>query len=89
MRNLKTVKVANCTLDGKHIYIQSMLSTPSYDIQASVDQAIELEKAGCEIVRAAIPDKDALKLIPAIKEKINIPLDKIPSRCYNECNLIN
>ena len=33
-----------------------------------------LEKAGCEIVRAAIPDMEAVKLIPAIKEAVNIPL---------------
>ncbi len=74
MRNIKPVKVGSCVLNGEHIYIQSMLSTPSYDIEASVNQAVELEKTGCEIVRAAIPDKDALKLIPAIKEKISIPL---------------
>ncbi len=74
MRNLKPVKVGNCVLDGNHIYIQSMLSAPSYDIEKSVNQAIELEKAGCEIVRAAIPDMEAVKLIPAIKEKVNIPL---------------
>ncbi len=74
MRNLKPVKVGNCVLDGNHIYIQSMLSTPSYDIEKSVNQAIELEQAGCEIVRAAIPDMEAVKLIAAIKEKVNIPL---------------
>ncbi|MBR4022024.1 MAG: flavodoxin-dependent (E)-4-hydroxy-3-methylbut-2-enyl-diphosphate synthase [Ruminococcus sp.] len=74
MRNLHAVKVGNCTLDGKHIYIQSMLNTRSDDIEGSVKQAVELEKAGCEIIRAAIPDMDAVKLIPAIKEKISIPL---------------
>lgn len=74
MRNLHAVKVGNCTLDGKHIYIQSMLNTRSDDIEGSVKQAVELEKAGCEIIRAAIPDMDAVKLIPSIKEKISIPL---------------
>lgn len=74
MRNLKPVKVGNCILDGKHIYIQSMLNTRSDDIDGSVNQAIELENAGCEIVRAAIPDMQAISLIPAIKEKISIPL---------------
>lgn len=74
MRNLHAVKVGNCTLDGKHIYIQSMLNTRSDDIEGSVKQAVELEKAGCEIIRAAIPDMDAVKLIPAIKERISIPL---------------
>lgn len=74
MRNIHTVKVGNCTLDGKNIYIQSMLNVRSDDIEGSVKQAVELEKAGCEIVRAAIPNMEAVKLIPAIKEKINIPL---------------
>lgn len=74
MRNVKTVKVGNCVLDGKHIYIQSMLNARSDDIEGNVKQAIELEKAGCEIIRTAIPDMEAVKLIPAIKSAVNIPL---------------
>lgn len=74
MRNVKAVKVGNCVLDGNHIYIQSMLNVRSDDIEGSVRQAVELEKAGCEIVRAAIPDMEAVKLIPAIKSAVNIPL---------------
>ena len=70
----KAVRVGNCVLDGKHIYIQSMLNTRSDDIAGSVAQAKALEQAGCEILRAAIPDKEALKLIPAIKEAVKIPL---------------
>lgn len=74
MRNVKAVRVGNCLLDGKHIYIQSMLNARSDDIDGSVKQAVELEKAGCEIIRAAIPDMDAVKLIPAIKSAVSIPL---------------
>lgn len=74
MRNVKPVKVGDCVLDGKHIYIQSMLNVNSNDIEESVKQAEELEKAGCEIIRIAIPDMNAIKLIPAIKEKISVPL---------------
>lgn len=74
MRNVKPVKVGDFILDGKHIYIQSMLNARSDDIEGSVKQAVELEKAGCEIIRAAIPDMNAVKLIPAIKEAVNIPL---------------
>ena len=70
----KAVRVGNFVLDGKHIYIQSMLNTRSDDIAGSVAQAKALEQAGCEILRAAIPDKEALKLIPAIKEAVKIPL---------------
>ncbi|MBQ8298079.1 MAG: flavodoxin-dependent (E)-4-hydroxy-3-methylbut-2-enyl-diphosphate synthase [Ruminococcus sp.] len=74
MRNVKPVRVGDCLLDGNHIYIQSMLNMRSDDIEGSVRQAIELEKAGCEIIRAAIPDKEAVKLIPAIKSAVKIPL---------------
>lgn len=74
MRNVKPVKVGDYILDGKHIYIQSMLNARSDDIEGSVKQAKELEAAGCEIIRAAIPDMDAVKLIPAIKEAVDIPL---------------
>ncbi len=74
MRNVKPVKLKDLTFDGRHIYIQSMLNTKSIDIDGSVRQAVELEKAGCEIIRAAIPDKDAIALIPAIKSAVNIPL---------------
>ncbi|MFI3324588.1 MAG: flavodoxin-dependent (E)-4-hydroxy-3-methylbut-2-enyl-diphosphate synthase [Clostridia bacterium] len=59
---------------GTPLTIQSMLNIHASDIENSVKQAIELEKAGCQIVRAAIPNMEAVKLIPAIKEKINIPL---------------
>lgn len=74
MRRVQPVKIKDCILDGNKIYIQSMLNVPSYDIEGSVRQACELEKAGCDIIRAAIPDMAALDLIPAIKEKISIPL---------------
>lgn len=74
MRSVHAVKVGNCTFDGKKIYIQSMLNIPASDIEGSVRQAAELEKAGCEIIRAAIPDMAAVKLIPAIKNTVKIPL---------------
>lgn len=74
MRNVKAVRVGNCLLDGKKIYIQSMLNVRSDDIEGSVKQAIELETAGCEIIRAAIPDMEAVKLIPALKEAVSVPI---------------
>ncbi len=74
MRNIRSVKVGSCTLDGKKIYIQSMLNVPASDIEGNVKQAVALGAAGCEIIRAAIPDMEAVKLIPAIKNAVNIPL---------------
>ena len=74
MRNVKPVRVGDCVLNGEHIYIQSMLNARSDNIEGSVRQAVELEKAGCEIIRAAIPNMSAVKLIPALKEAVKIPL---------------
>ncbi len=59
---------------GAKVSIQSMLNVPAEDIKNSIEQAVKLEKAGCEIIRAAIPNKDAVKLIPALKEAVNIPV---------------
>ena len=74
MRKLIPVKLKDLVFDGKKIYIQSMLNAKSTDIEGNVKQAVALEKAGCEILRVAIPDMDAVKLIPKIKEAISIPL---------------
>ena len=73
-RKVIPVKLKDLTFGEGKIYIQSMLNVPSTDIEESVAQALRLEEAGCDIIRAAIPDKEAVKLIPAIKEKVNIPL---------------
>lgn len=71
----KAVSVGSLTIGGgSNVTVQSMLSTPSYDIEKSVAQAVALEKAGCEIIRAAIPDMDAVRLIPALKEAVKAPI---------------
>ncbi|MGN0564705.1 MAG: flavodoxin-dependent (E)-4-hydroxy-3-methylbut-2-enyl-diphosphate synthase [Candidatus Heritagella sp.] len=59
---------------GAPVSVQSMLSVLSYEIEKSVQQAVALQQAGCEIIRLAIPDKEAVRLIPAIKEKVSVPL---------------
>jgi (E)-4-hydroxy-3-methylbut-2-enyl-diphosphate synthase len=51
-----------------------MLNTPSGDIEACVLQAKELEKAGCEIIRATVPDMNAVKTIASLKESVNVPI---------------
>lgn len=73
-RDVIPVKLGKLVFGSGKIYIQSMLDVPSTDIAGNVRQAVELEKAGCEILRVAVPDKEAVALIPAIKEKISIPL---------------
>lgn len=74
MRKLHSVKVGDLSLDGSRIYIQSMLNVPAENIDGNVKQAIRLEKAGCEIIRVSVPDMEAVRLIPAIKSEISIPL---------------
>ncbi len=74
MRKVRPVKLKNFTLDGNKIYVQSMLNVISNDIEGNVEQAVALEKAGCEIIRVSIPDEKALDLIPAIKKEISVPL---------------
>ena len=59
---------------GAPVTVQSMHNVPSPDIPGSVAQAKRLEEAGCQILRAAIPDRAAVALIPAIKEAVRIPL---------------
>ena len=74
MASIRQVKVKDLALGDGSVSIQSMLNTKSYDIPGSVEQAVRLEQAGCEIIRAAIPNKEAVALIPAIKEKVSVPL---------------
>jgi len=65
-RKVNPVRIGNLVLNGEKIYIQSMLNIPCNNIQGNVEQAVMLEKAGCEIVRVSIPDKESVKLIDAI-----------------------
>lgn len=71
---MKKVKIGNCVLGGEKIYIQSMLNVPADDVENSVKQAVELEKAGCEIIRAAVPRVENAVLIEALKNAVNAPI---------------
>lgn len=69
------VKAGNVKIGGgAPITIQSMLNVPASDIENSVKQAVELEKAGCQIIRTAVPNMDAVRLIDAIKQKVSVPI---------------
>ncbi|QNK41150.1 flavodoxin-dependent (E)-4-hydroxy-3-methylbut-2-enyl-diphosphate synthase [Caproicibacter fermentans] len=75
MRISKTVHVGSVAVGGgAKITVQSMLSRPSANLSGNVSQAKALEKAGCEILRVAVPDAESVALIPAIKQSVNIPL---------------
>ncbi|MDE6032103.1 MAG: flavodoxin-dependent (E)-4-hydroxy-3-methylbut-2-enyl-diphosphate synthase, partial [Oscillospiraceae bacterium] len=70
----KTVKVGSLELGKDKIYIQSMLSIPAENIADSVKQAKELEAAGCEIIRAAVPTVKDAALISALKDAVSCPI---------------
>lgn len=71
----KKIKVGNIFIGGgAPVTIQSMLNVRAEDVLGNVKQALELEKAGCEIIRVSVPNKEAIELIYKIKENINVPL---------------
>ncbi|NQT30591.1 MAG: flavodoxin-dependent (E)-4-hydroxy-3-methylbut-2-enyl-diphosphate synthase [Candidatus Saganbacteria bacterium] len=73
--NTKKIKIGNLEIGGgKPIAVQSMTKTKTSDIDATVAQIHDLEKAGCQIVRCAVPDKESAEALAKIKEQINIPL---------------
>lgn len=77
MQRLTTrpIKVGNLQLGGNnHVIIQSMTTTYTKDVEATVKQIHQLEKAGCELVRVAVLDKVDAKALGDIKRQINIPL---------------
>ena len=71
----KTVQVGNISIGGKSpITIQSMTTTKTKHAEDTIQQIIELENAGCEIVRVAVPDMESAQAIAEIKRNIHIPL---------------
>jgi (E)-4-hydroxy-3-methylbut-2-enyl-diphosphate synthase len=71
----RVVKVGPYLLGGNNpVRVQSMCTTDTRDVVATVKQILALEKAGCEIIRVAVPDMAAAKAIGQIKKKIHIPL---------------
>lgn len=59
---------------GNPILIQSMTNTKTQDVPATVAQILELERAGCEIIRCTVPDMEAARALAEIKKQIHIPL---------------
>lgn len=74
-RDCKAVRCGELTFGGgAPVSVQSMLNVPAEDTAGNVEQAKRLASAGCEVLRVAIPDADAVRLIPAIKEAVSVPL---------------
>ncbi len=74
-RKTKTVKAGSVCIGGDSpVSVQSMLSVPAHDIEGNIRQAKALEQAGCQIIRAAVPDMEAVSLIECLKKEISVPL---------------
>ena len=71
----KEIQIGNVTIGGGNkVAIQSMTNTKTEDVEATVAQIFALEKAGCEIIRCAVPTMEAAQALGSIKEQIHIPL---------------
>lgn len=74
-KNTKKIKLGNTFIGGDApVLVQSMLNIPAHDIENSVKQACRLEEAGCQVIRFAVPDEEALGLIEPIKNATAVPL---------------
>lgn len=74
-RKSRKVKIGNLSIGGsEHIAVQSMLNVPAHDVEGNVKQALALEKAGCEIIRVSVPDKEAVKTVEALKAAVKAPI---------------
>ncbi|MBI5206178.1 MAG: flavodoxin-dependent (E)-4-hydroxy-3-methylbut-2-enyl-diphosphate synthase [Candidatus Firestonebacteria bacterium] len=74
-KRTRRVKVGDVSIGNfAPISIQSMTTTDTRDVKKTLEQIHYLEKAGCELIRVAVPDEDAAKKLSFIKKSINIPL---------------
>ena len=74
-RNTKEIWIGDVPIGAGHpIAIQSMTNTRTADIDSTVRQILELEEAGCEIIRCTVPDMESAEALRKIKEQIHIPL---------------
>ena len=71
----RKIMVGNVQIGGQNkVVIQSMCNTKTKDVKSTVEQTLELEKAGCEIIRVACLDIEDAKAIKEIKQHIHIPI---------------
>jgi (E)-4-hydroxy-3-methylbut-2-enyl-diphosphate synthase len=74
-RTTKPLRIGKVTVGGDApIGVQSMTKTDTRDVPATINQIKELEDCGCEIVRVAVPDKDAVKSLAIIRKSVSLPI---------------
>lgn len=73
--NTRVVQIGDKKIGGgNQVLIQSMTNTRTEDVHATVAQILELERAGCEIIRCTVPNTAAAEAVREIKKQIHIPL---------------
>ncbi len=74
-RESRKIKLADGFIGGDSpVTVQSMLNASAHDIEGSIRQARELEKAGCQIIRLAVPDKKSIETLAKVRESISVPI---------------
>lgn len=74
-KDTKAIRIGNRVVGGGNpVLIQSMCNTKTEQVEETVSQILELEQAGCDIIRVAVPTMEAAKSLEKIKERIHIPL---------------
>ena len=74
-KSTREVRIGDVVIGGNHpIAIQSMTNTKTQDVEATVAQILQLERAGCQIIRSTVPDMEASTPLQAITKQIHIPL---------------
>jgi (E)-4-hydroxy-3-methylbut-2-enyl-diphosphate synthase len=75
VKETRKIKIGNIYIGGgSEVAVQSMTSTDTRDVEATVNQILQLEEVGCDIVRCAVPDMTAAEAIKDIVKRIHIPL---------------
>src|SRR3989454_1375822 len=74
-KKTRQIKVGKVGIGGDApISVQSMTTTDTRDVKVTVEQIQQLEQAGCEVIRVAVPDMEAAAALPKIKAQMTVPL---------------
>ena len=74
-KKTKEIRIGDVMIGGENpIAIQSMTNTKTENVEDTVNQILSLERAGCEIIRCAVPTMEAAQALKEVKRQIHIPL---------------
>ena len=74
-RETRTIQIGDVMIGSGHpIPVQTMTKTDTRDSDATINQINEVEAAGCQIIRCAVPDEDAAKALKTIVANVNLPV---------------